>query len=942
MAFDPDEYLRTPQQKQSGFDADQFLGSPQQESVFDVDAYLKQPQATTEQPSPQRKTLKERGTEVGTAGGLSAALGFVSPELFTLAGGLAATTPLTAPAAPFLFTTGQALRGQRLAQAGYGLLGGLVGESGGQVVEASGGTPFQAEVARFLGGTFGPEGVRQLGKAGGTVVARSLQAMGVPGASKISTIGQMLELDNKRPGTLTAEQRAFIDKKLNEIRGGKPSLQAQQEVADMLARTAQQRVSQAEQQATALERQADELLTAAQTRAGQIDANTQQRIGALQSQFENAAIGLRQDADTRARQAIEAGRQRANQIMQQVQGQSPQLQSVARIDADQAIAQAQQQADQIAAQAQQKMASLRAKRQRLVQTSQRNLQQAQFRVGEPKRISDIGTDIREGFTSVLDGLRKTRSDNAKTYSQEAFGEAFQKEAAGASFAQTKSAQNAVQELNTMLQNPVSELSGVPEGTIRNQIEGVRDVLQGFRRTRKQNAFGKAVDVDVALKPSFDQLEVIRRNLRDRASGLPAEGYDAIGQQMAGRLADLVENTQKEFAPKFAAFLEKYKADSQPVNRFKNSLAKRITGREEADFAQFQFDPASLADNVFASRQGVTQLIETAPEQAENIARSYVANTLQNADAPAVQRFLSDRKTQDWLDLFPRLQQELMAGAQRLGIVERRSSARGQLAKALGTEIEALPGVTATATRRAEELGTRTAKRLEREGETKVRDLTSAGERQSQQAITAGEQQFRDITGGAEQQLGASAKAVERQQRALREQAERAGKAEVGAAEKAATGLTKEAAALRKSAEENAKLLTRGYGSDPERIADLIVSRDINELLETAEVILSNPAGKERFADAVSQVVADLADKSSKTVVQKWKYVGPRLVKAGLIDERLSQQLADQLQELLVTPVSAQEKLTLVKSLFKNAIVSYAGPGIVRGGQALLEDEDAVR
>jgi hypothetical protein len=890
----------------------------------------------------QRKPFKERATEVGTAGGLGAALGLVSPDLFTLAGGLAATTPLTAPAAPFLFTTGQALRGQRLAQAGYGLLGGLVGESGGQVVEASGGTPFQAEVARFLGGTFGPEGVRQLGKAGGTVVARSLQAMGVPGASKISTIGQMLELDNKRPGTLTAEQRAFIDKKLNEIRGGKPSLQAQQEVADMLARTAQQRVSQAEQQALNLEQQADELLTAAQTRAGQIDANTQQRIGALQSQFENAAIGLRQDAETRARQAIEAGRQRANQIMQQVQGQSPQLQSVARIDADQAIAQAQQQADQIAAQAQQKMASLRAKRQRLVQTSQRNLQQAQFRVGEPKRISDIGTDIREGFTSVLDKLRATRSANAETYSDEAFGEALQKEAAGARIQQTAAAQKGVQDINAMLVNPVSELDNVPEGTIRKQLENIRDTLQGFRRAQQENAFGQVVGVDVALKPSFQMLENIRRNLRDRASGLPAEGFDAIGQQQARKLAEMVEATQREFAPKFASFLEKYKADSQPINRFISSLAKRITGREEADFAQFKFDPASLADNVFASRQGVTQLIETAPEQAENIARSYVANTLQNADAPAFQRFLSDRKTQDWLDLFPRLQQELMAGAQRLGIVERRSSARGRLADALGTEIEALPRLTETATRRAEELGTRTAKRLEREGETKVRELTSAGERQSQQAITAGEQQFRDITGGAEQQLGASAKAVERQQRTLREQAERAGKAEVGAAEEAATGLTKEAAALRKSAEENAKLLTRGYGSDPERIADLIVSRDINELVETAEVILSNPAGKERFADAVSQVVADLADKSSKTVVQKWKYVGPRLVKAGLIDERLSQQLADQLQELLVTPVSAQEKLTLVKSLFKNAIVSFAGPGIVRGGQYLMEDEDATR
>jgi hypothetical protein len=891
----------------------------------------------------QRKPFKERATEVGTAGGLGAALGFVSPELFTLAGGLAATTPLTAPAAPFLFTTGQALRGQRLGQAGYGLLGGLMGETGGQVVEARGGTPMQAEVARFLAGTFGPEIPRQLGGLGSTVIGRGLQAMGVPGASKTATIGQMLEREAKEPGSMTAEQRAFIQQKVNEIRGGKSSLQAQKEVADMLARTAQQRVSQAEQQAVALERQADELLTAAQTRAGQIDANTQQRIGALQSQFENAAIGLRQDAETRARQAIEAGRQRANQIMQQVQGQSPQLQSVARIDADQAIAQAQQQADQIAAQAQQRIQRLRGVRERLRTTGQQRVQQAQVQVGEPKKISDIGTDIREGFTSVLDGLRKTRADNAKTYSQEAFGEAFQKEAAGASFAQTKAAQNAVQELNTMLQNPVSGLSGVPEGAVRNQIENVRDVLQGFRRTRKQNAFGEAVDVDVALKPSFDQLEIIRRNLRDRASGLPAEGYDAIGQQMAGRLSDLVENTQKEFAPKFASFLERYKVDSQPINRFVNNLAKRVTGREEADFAQFKVDPASLADNVFASKQGVAQLVETVgPEQAENIARSYVANTLQNADAPAVQRFLSDRKTQDWLDTFPRLQQELMAGAQRLGTAERVSGRRGKLAEALGTEMRTIPRTTETAARRVEEKGRLDAERLEREGETRVRELTSAGERQSQQAITAGEQQFRDITGGAEQQLGASAKAVERQQRALREQAERAGKAEVGAAEQAATGLTKEAAALRKSAQETADLLTRGDQSGAARVRDLVMSEKTNELTETAKVILANPAGKELFADAVSQVVADLASSSPKTAADKWKYIGDRLIDAGLIDQRFNQQLAGQLQEILVTPVDAGQKLTLVKSLLKNAIVSYGGPTIGREVMSVMEDENATQ
>jgi hypothetical protein len=76
-------------------------------------------------------------------------------------------------------------------------------------------------------GTFGPEIPRQLGKVGGTVVARGLQAMGLPGASRTATIGQMLEREAAQPGSMTAEQRAFIQQKINEIRGGKSSLQAQ-------------------------------------------------------------------------------------------------------------------------------------------------------------------------------------------------------------------------------------------------------------------------------------------------------------------------------------------------------------------------------------------------------------------------------------------------------------------------------------------------------------------------------------------------------------------------------------------------------------------------------------------------------------------------------------------------------------------------------------------
>jgi hypothetical protein len=241
----------------------------------------------------------------------------------------------------------------------------------------------------------------------------------------------------------------------------------------------------------------------------------------------------------------------------------------------------------------------------------------------------------------------------ETYSDEAFGEALPKRG-GWRFVcqQTKAAHKGrCKNLTRCLLNPVSGLSdSVPEGTIRKQLENVRDTFARLSsNTNNKTPLVRLLMLMLHLNHHLTMLENIRRNLRDRASGLPAEGYDAIGQQMAGRLSDLVENTQKEFAPKFASFLERYKVDSQPINRFVNNLAKRVTGREEADFAQFKVDPASLADNVFASKQGVAQLVETVgPEQAENIARSYVANTLQNADAPAFQRFLSDRKTQDWL------------------------------------------------------------------------------------------------------------------------------------------------------------------------------------------------------------------------------------------------------------------------------------------------------
>jgi hypothetical protein len=82
---------------------------------------------------------------------------------------------------------------------------------------------------------------------------------------------------------------------------------------------------------------------------------------------------------------------------------------------------------------------------------------------------------------------------------------FQKEAAGASFAQTKRLRKmAVQELNTMLLTQFRTWIMFQKAPYASNLKIYEIRLQGFRRTQQQNAFGQAVDVDVALKPSFEQ------------------------------------------------------------------------------------------------------------------------------------------------------------------------------------------------------------------------------------------------------------------------------------------------------------------------------------------------------------------------------------------------------------------------------------------------------
>jgi len=237
---------------------------------------------------------------------------------------------------------------------------------------------------------------------------------------------------------------------------------------------------------------------------------------------------------------------------------------------------------------------------------------------------DIGTKIKDSANRVVESFKAKREVNAKINKQAAFGEAFQKEAAGQNISQTNAYKDTIQEIDAMIKNPTTDLSGVPVGELEAQLKKIRGILD---RT--------IVDVDgtvISRKPAnFEGLEDARRWLRDKSYGVPAQGYDAISQQMAGRFADRIEAIQKEFSPKIEKFLTQYKKDSEPLRVFQTKVGKALTDTQlpGTDFATVAAQ--DIPGRVFKSRENYNALVDAFGgdrKLAEAEAKRYFASQLE--------------------------------------------------------------------------------------------------------------------------------------------------------------------------------------------------------------------------------------------------------------------------------------------------------------------------
>ena len=838
---------------------------------------------------PKPPSLMERGREFIGAGTTGAALGAIAPELTIGAGMAASMFPGGAAVGVPLMAAGNVMRGARLASAGAGMLSGVGGEAAAQGAELMGGGKTQQELARLGAEIVVPESGRFLGRMVGRMAPTGY-------VQDASTAARSVLMPSGSAESIA--RQAAAQRLQGKLRGDR-------DVADVGAQTrvydqAKQNIIAQQQKLQADFQRAE---GDANNMAQQIMGAAEQQVGRLQSQFEAAMMKLEKAQQERSGLALINARNEADRIMAEARNQEPMLRQAAQKRADDIINQGQKEAERILTEANQRVAKLREVASRARQTGEQRVTQARGglgQVGQPANVADIGAEARNLIDTRLQSLRTQRQAAADANMGGAFAEAEARERAGSRIKQTTAFQSGVGLINDILRNPDTKMSNVNLPQIRDQLNRVKSAITG--RTVAED--GSVVDREV----SFRSLEYLRRFLGDRAAGLPAEGFDAIGQQQAGKLKEIVENIQREFVPGFGKALDQYKVDSQPISQFKSKFGKALTGREDFDFSKFSTFASDLPAQIFKTRDTVDEAISLAggnTNQIEQLARQFVADQIQQKSGKQIADFAFANRS--WLERFPQLRQDIDTFASSLGTAESVAGRRQKLATALRTEMGGLP---ATAQAKATGVQTKAATeagRIEKAGEKEATQAIAGAEKLAAGRMQAGETEAQRLARELEAQRKASAGEVESQRKAI-----------MSEAEKRAKSAMPEAVATPEQAVQ--KVL--GTNNPAQTIESMLTgSKSIEETRRLASYLGTDRRTKQDFLSALEMALSRVAPEKLKDVFER--NVIPALEGSALVGAKEIDQLRRQVQ-VINRVVDPDRRVEAAARIFRAIAAGSAG------------------
>jgi len=945
MAFDPSEAIEVTQEapKTKRFDPSSVGFEPS-------------PPAPKTKEKDEKPTLLQRGGAVAREAGVGGVAGFFAPELMETAGVGAQALGRGLAGAPGpagfvgrastglgtgLITGAEALRASRLGRTAStigGAISGAGGETAGQVYESQYGPGVGAETARLLGSIVVPMPFEYLGTAGGKLLGTALGAFGVPGMGKAKILGDFLKergISAQDVENLSEAKKKILDEKIKGLRfGDERSRTAEKEIVDLFKKEAGAIKGSAEQEALMLEQQARYIIDDAERAGGKITQDMEKRISNLRSQFDVAAEKMRSEASTQARDVVNAASKRAALIRKNSANQSASVQQIANTEADAVIREAQQQADTLLKNSQRQIAEqqLRIENQqkrlsKFQRTSEKFRGEQVSQLGERILPTELGGQTRKVFDDALTKIKKDREDNTKDLRNDWKNAVQKKEAAGQNYRNTSAFTEAKDSLESLLLNKETNLLMQTDEKFKSAVNSVLRSINPERTVVNQQGEVSTAPVNA----SVDALETLYRRLRDRASGLPAEGVEAIDQQLAGKLAKPIEKIIDEFSGgAYSTYKNAWREASKPLNEFRTTAGRYVTDKPEGfDLGDYLERLSGVGSKVFGNASSAKQLVSVAgTQEANRLARGYLADQIGEAGPTKIKSVLESNR--DWLSLpeFKTLRDQFDTIANNLSKAKTQEERSQILQKALGVKLGGLPSIPVIAAGRIETKGLTEAQRIQREAQSRLSDI----EKQQQAKLGRfGEPSTEKLRTEAEAQIAASAPRVEAQVGEMRREAGQAAKELSTQAQKQAEPFTRQAADTRKLAQEKVNTLLANT-TDETRFEQILLGAKQDEWKAMGEVINANPQVKDTVAKAVGQIIARKAESSLRGARDTMESLGERLVDFGLMDKRAVDNLKSQLNDIYVMPVSNEQKTSFIASTIRKAIVGYAYPGVERLGE----------
>lgn len=253
----------------------------------------------------------------------------------------------------------------------------------------------------------------------------------------------------------------------------------------------------------------------------------------------------------------------------------------------------------------------------------------------PMTKQKLGEDIRSLVTNFVDSIKNVRKAKADQEFAAAFSSAAQKEAAGVPFVSNKK----MVDLRDFLD---ARLEQTTDPSIANNLKRIRSALFEGRMEGK----------NLVAAPSFKSAEDIRRLLGDAVSGVTAEGYEAIGQNLARDIYGKLSDAMKDFSPGFDKYLARYKDLSQTIEAAGTKLGKAVIGEEKTAPGFYNVTADKLADRVFASPESIRTFTEAVGGNREPVlalAERYFSNQLAAKSTEEARKFLTSDKVRSLLE-----------------------------------------------------------------------------------------------------------------------------------------------------------------------------------------------------------------------------------------------------------------------------------------------------